>query len=112
MPFDHLAEERQERNFTLWAQMFLRTSPEHLAMQLAAKHRAGKPSAACLWRNGAFNVCYRVKYEDGFHAVVRFAALGRAIFRNEKVSNELAVMKYLAEHTSIPVPPVLGSGSS
>ncbi|KAL9106155.1 MAG: hypothetical protein Q9227_008803 [Pyrenula ochraceoflavens] len=112
MPFDHLAEERQERNFTLWVQMLLRTSPERLAMQLAEKHRAGKVSAARQWRNGALNVCYRVKYEDGFHAVVRFAALGRAIFRNEKVNNELAVMQYLAEHTSIPVPRVFGSGCS
>ena len=66
---------------------------------------------ACQWRNGAFNVCYRVEYEDGFEGIVRFAALGKTIFRTEKVHNELAVMKYLAQQTSIPVPQVFGKGN-
>jgi hypothetical protein len=70
MHFDHLAEERQEKNFTIWVQNLLRKSPEHLAMQLAAKYRTGTPTAARQWFNGAFNICYRVKYEDGFHAIV------------------------------------------
>ena len=111
MDFDHLAEERQQTNFTICVQALLRTEPERLAMQLAAKHRIGKVVAARQWYNGAFNVCFRVKYEDGFHAIVRFAALARAIFRQEKVRNEVTVMKYLARHTSIPVPEVLGSGN-
>src|SRR5438552_11493566 len=76
-------------------------------MQLAATHRAGKPTAACLWRNGSFNICYSVKYEDGFNAIVRFAVLGRIIYRREKVDNEVAIMKYLSRYTSIPVPDVL-----
>ncbi len=111
MLFDHVAEEQQEKNFSLWVQTLLRKSPEYLAMQLAGTHRAGKPTAACLWRNGSFNICYRVKYEDGFNAIVRFAALGRTIYRREKVDNEVAIMKYLGRYTSIPVPDVLGTGS-
>ncbi|EHY60905.1 hypothetical protein ABEF92_005527 [Exophiala dermatitidis] len=111
MLFDHVAEKRQEKNFTIWLQSLLRKSPEHLAMHLAAIHRAGKPIAACHWRNGSFNICYKVKYDDGFHAVVRFAALGRTIYRREKADNEVAVMKYLRQYTSIPVPDVLGAGT-
>jgi len=110
MRFDNLAEERQEKYFTIWVQNLLKKSPEHLAIQLAAKHRAGNPAAARQWLNGAFNVCYRVKYEDGFEAIVRFASLGRTIFRSEKVHNEVAVMEYLSQQTSIPVPQVLGKG--
>lgn len=65
MYFDHLAEERQDRIFELWLHTFLQREPEHLSMHLAKKHRHGKTLAACLWKNDAFNVCYRVKYEDG-----------------------------------------------
>lgn len=111
MQFDHVAEERQENNFNLWVKTLVRKSPEYLAMQLAAAHRAGKPTAACLWRNGSFNICYRVRYEDGFNAIVRFAALGRTIHRKEKVENEVVVMKYLSRYTAIPVPDVLGTGT-
>ncbi|KIW39700.1 uncharacterized protein PV06_08289 [Exophiala oligosperma] len=111
MLFDHVAEERQEKNFTIWVQSLLGKSPEHLAMHLAATHRAGRPIAACRWKNGSFNICYRVKYDDGFHAVVRFAALGRTIHRREKVNDEVAIMRYLSQYTSIPVPDVLGAGT-
>lgn len=110
MLFDHLAEEEQEKNFNLWVQALLQRSPEHLAMRLAATHWAGKPTAACLWNNGSFNICYRVRYEDGLDAIVRFAALGRTIHRQEKVDNEVAIMKYLRRNTSIKVPDVLGVG--
>lgn len=104
MEVDHLAEQRQKGYFAIWVQNLLRKSPEQLAMQLAAHHRVGSTASACQWRNGAFNVCYRVRYKDGFEAIVRFAALGKTIFRTEKVANEVAFMKYLAQHTSIPVP--------
>ncbi len=111
MLFDHVAEEQEEKNFTLWVQSLLRKSPEHLAMHLADKHRAGKSTGACHWKNGSFNICYRVKYDDGFNAIVRFAAIGRAIHRQEKVNDEVTVMKYLRQYTYIKVPDVLGAGS-
>ena len=110
MHFDHIAEERQDRNFAIWLHLLLKEEPEKLAMGLVQKHRPGKVRAARLWKNGAFNVCYQVRCEDGFEAIVRFTALGRVIFRSEKVQSEVAVMNYLRLHTSIPVPEVLGSG--
>jgi len=54
-------------------------------------------------------VTTRVKYEDGLHVIVRFAALGRAILRREEVWNEVAAMKYIRQTTTIPVPGVVGS---
>ena len=110
MEFDHIAESKQERKATVWLKLFSSRSPEILSMQLAAKHRPGKPLSACLWKSGAFNICYRVKYEDGLHVIVRFAALGRAVPRREKVQNEVAVMKYVRRSSSIPIPEVFGSG--
>lgn len=109
MLFDHVAEEQQEKNFTIWVHALLRKSPEHLAMDLAAKHRDGRPIAACHWKNGSFNICYGVKYDDDVHVIARFAALGRTIYRKEKVNNEVAIMKFLRQYTSIRVPDVLGA---
>jgi aminoglycoside phosphotransferase (APT) family kinase protein len=111
MDFDHLAEARETKIFTVWLQRLLRSSPEQLAASLAAKHRAGTPITASYYSNGAFNVCYRVRFEDGSYSLVRFAALGRVKFRKEKVQNEVAIMDYLAQNASIPVPQVLGTGN-
>lgn len=92
MYFDHVAEERQDRNYEVWLHALLQREPEQLAMRLAKKHYEGKTIAACVWNNGAFNGCYRVKYEDNTNVIVRFAALGRSVFRQEKVENEVAVL--------------------
>ncbi|KAJ5356166.1 hypothetical protein N7517_010775 [Penicillium concentricum] len=110
MDFDHLAEKKQEQKAAAWLNLWLSWSPEILSMQLAKKHRPGETISACLWRSGAFNICYRVRYDDGPDVIVRFAALGRPILRREKVQIKVATMKYIRKHTSIPVPEVFGSG--
>jgi hypothetical protein len=108
MDFDHLAEQQSDRLFKVWLQNLIRNSPEELAGKLAAKHRQGTPVSASQPFNGAFNVCYRVTYEDGYRVIVRFSALGRITFRNEKVEDEVSIMDYLAQQTTIPIPRVLG----
>ena len=60
--------------------------------------------------NGALNVCYRVTFEDGRRILVRFTAVVRVIARNEKVEDEVAIIKYIADHTTIPAPKALGHG--
>lgn len=107
---DHLAEERSLQAFAVWIQRLVRNSPDQLAINLAARHRAGTLITASLLANGAFNVCYQVAYQDGFRVLARFTALGQVKFPKEKVQDEVEIMKYLAQHTSIPVPKVLGSG--
>ncbi|KAM5435813.1 hypothetical protein MferCBS31731_006070 [Microsporum ferrugineum] len=111
MEFDRIVSQKQEQKFAAWLKLFLSKTPEILSMQIAYQHRPGNPRSACRWKSGAFNICYRVRYEDGFHLVVRFSALGKAILRQEKARQEVAVMNYLRQNTSIPVPEVLGSGT-
>ena len=111
MDFDHLAEEREARVYATWLRILLKSSPEQLAATLAAKHCAATPATASYCSNGAFNICYTVRFEDGSRALVRFAALGKVKFRTEKVENEIAVMRYLAQNTAIPVPKILGTGN-
>ncbi|OJJ67089.1 hypothetical protein ASPBRDRAFT_136264 [Aspergillus brasiliensis CBS 101740] len=112
MDFDNLAKERSDRIFQVWIQNLLRNAPEELAGKLASQHCPGTPVTALRLPNGAFNICYRVTYEDGRRVVVRFAALGRVTARNEKVEDEVAIMNYIGQHTAIPVPQVLGYGKS
>ncbi|RAL02216.1 phosphotransferase family protein [Aspergillus ibericus CBS 121593] len=110
MEFDQHVVAKQEQKAAVWLRLWSSRSPEILSMQLAQKHRPGKPTSACLWKSGAFNICYRVRYDEGSDVIVRIAALGRAILRREKVRNEVATMRYLSHTTSIPVPEVFGSG--
>lgn len=110
MDFDNLVKAQSDRIFQVWIQNLLRNSPEDLAGKLASRHCPGTPVTASRLSNGAFNVCYRVTYENGHRVLVRFTALGRVIARNEKVQDEVAIMSYVAEHTTIPVPKVLGYG--
>lgn len=110
MDFDHLAEQESQQIFKKWIQNLVRNSSETLVTKLALQYRPGIPVSTTRFSHGAFNFCYQVAYQDGFRVLVRFTALGRAVFRHEKVQDEVAVMKYLAENTSIPIPTVLGSG--
>ncbi|PKY04497.1 hypothetical protein P168DRAFT_236361, partial [Aspergillus campestris IBT 28561] len=56
---------------------------------------------------GAFNVSFRMKFEDGGSALIRFPKLGATMFPEENVRNEVAVIRYIQEHISIPVPFIL-----
>lgn len=88
MDFDHLAQERSGRIFQVWIQNLLRNSPEELTGKLASRHCSGTPRTASRFSNGAFNVCYRLTFDNGDRVLVRFAALGRVVVRNEKVEDE------------------------
>ncbi|PLB41377.1 phosphotransferase family protein [Aspergillus candidus] len=97
MNYYHLADKKQEQKTTAWSKLWSSRNPEILSMQLAKQHQPGKTVSA-----------YRVRYYEGPDFIVRFAALGRAILRREKV--EVATMRYLRKNTSIPVPEVFGHG--
>ncbi|KAJ5266549.1 hypothetical protein N7478_009357 [Penicillium angulare] len=110
MDFDHLAEKKQEQKAAVWLNRWSGPRPEISSMQIAERHRPGKPVSACLWKVGAFDICYRVRYDTGPHVIVPFASLRRAICRREKAQIEVATMKWIRHNTSIPVPEGCGSG--
>lgn len=110
MHFDSLAQKEQERVFIVWFQTLLKDEPEQLACGLAGKHRPGNGLTAVRWKTGGYNVTFRVNYDDGFQAIVRFAALGQSLYRTEKVGNEATFLQYFRKNTNIPVPRLLGVG--
>lgn len=111
MDYDYLAEKQNDAMYLAWFRILEKNSPESLAATLAVKHRAGKVIATEYLSRGSFNHCYRVKFQEGPDALVRFPARGKVSFPGEKVDIEVSTMRYVAQYTSIPIPQVLGSGT-
>lgn len=60
---------------------------------------------------GSFNFSYRLHWDDdGEDWLIRFPAAGKSMFLDEKVRNEVAIMKYISKNTIIPVPKIIGYG--
>ncbi|KAJ5928334.1 phosphotransferase enzyme family protein [Penicillium verhagenii] len=111
MDWDHLAEEQGQRFFSAWLQLLSQESPA-LPLRLASEHRSGDARAINVTNfiTGSYNICCTVTFEDGFRVLVRFPILGRSRFRTEKTRNEISVMRFLHEHTKVPIPLILGAG--
>lgn len=52
-----------------------------------------------------------MKFQDGGSAVIRFPKPGVTMFPEEKIRNEVTVIKYIQDHTTIPVPFILHWGT-
>ena len=63
------------------------------------------------YSTGSFNYCYIVTTGVG-RVLFRFPILGRSAFRYEKTNDECAIMGYLFQHTSIPVPKVIRASAT
>lgn len=112
MDSDTLACRQSDTMFIVWMRHLDRNKTEEMAARLAYKHLQREPIDAMAHSQGSFNRCYRVKFKQGPDVLVRFPALGRSMFRREKLEDEAAVMEYLRCKTSIPIPHVLGIGMS
>lgn len=112
MSYDNVAWVRSDEIFDAWKQKLL-TTESYLAIgRLIAKHRGGTPIELCAPVRGAFNVCLQMKFEDGGSAIIRFPCPGVVMFPEEKVRNEVAVMRFIEQNTTIPVPHVFYHGTA
>ncbi|KAJ5939518.1 hypothetical protein N7466_002652 [Penicillium verhagenii] len=61
-------------------------------------------------RTGGFNVCFKMVFTNQFGAIIRLPLPGSIMFPEEKVRNEVSIMRFLMEKSSdkipIPVPSV------
>ncbi|KAK2764537.1 hypothetical protein FQN54_009232 [Arachnomyces sp. PD_36] len=112
MDADTAACKQSDAMFIVWMRHLDKHKTDELAARLAFQHLGREPVDAMHHSQGSFNRCYRVKFREGPDVLVRFPALGRSMFRREKLEDEVAVMEYITHNTSIPIPGVLGSGSS
>jgi hypothetical protein len=78
--------------------------------RLASQYRNGDTCSCVKMKNGSFNWCFKVVFDDGLAWAVRFPVAGNVMHAEEKVRREVAVMKFIKEETSIPVPAVIAFG--
>ncbi|PLN85786.1 phosphotransferase family protein [Aspergillus taichungensis] len=111
MCFDDVAWEQSETISDAWVAELFQTDNLRAIGDFIVRHRKGVPAELCQPRAGAFNVSFRMRFEDGGSALIRFPKPGATMFPEEKVRNEVAVIKYIQEYTSISVPFILHWGT-
>ncbi|KAJ5216829.1 hypothetical protein N7468_009837 [Penicillium chermesinum] len=111
MCFDDVAWEKSEAIQDDWVHELFKKETLIAIGKFILKYRRGKPIELCDPKAGAFNVSFRMKFEDGRSAIIRFPKPGATMFPDEKVRNEVYIMRYIQQHTTIPVPFVLHWGT-
>lgn len=111
MCFDDVAWERSEDIQDAWIHKLFKEETLMAIGRFILKHRRGKAIELGDPKAGAFNVSFRMSYEDDGSAIIRFPKAGATMFPEEKVRNEVAVIRYIQDHTLIPVPFVLHWGT-
>ncbi|RHZ62284.1 uncharacterized protein CDV56_104203 [Aspergillus thermomutatus] len=111
MCFDDVAWEESDAIADAWVAELFKTDTLRQIGDFIVKHRKGVPTELCDPKAGAFNVSFRMKFEDGGSAIIRFPKPGASMFPEEKIRNEVSVIRYLQDHTSIPVPFILHWGT-
>lgn len=101
----------------------IRTDAIHRAVgKLILKYRPGQAELMHRVIKGGYNIIYRLEYKDGSSIIMRIPIQGQCAltewasraqplnrvgivpFPDEKVRYEVATMRYIAAHTTIPVP--------
>jgi hypothetical protein len=110
MSYDYLASVRSEAPYEAWVDKLFRQEFLREIGLFMKKHRGGVAKELCNPAAGAFNVCFQMIFGDGGSAMIRFPQPGNIRFPEEKVRKEVAIMRYIADKTSIPAPFVLHYG--
>ncbi|KAJ9130316.1 Phosphotransferase enzyme family protein [Pleurostoma richardsiae] len=86
-------------------------APRSRVETIASQHRQGRPCRVVQRIRGAFNYCFRIRFDEGDDEwVLRFPVPGDTMNAMRKVQNEAAVMRFLKDNTTIPVPELITSG--
>ena len=104
MCFDDYAWEESETISDTGVSNLFKTETVTAIGDFMIRHRKGVPAELCHPCTGAFNVSFCMTYEDGGSSLTRFPKPGAIMFPEEKVRNEVAVMRYIQDNTLIPVP--------
>ncbi|ROV90632.1 hypothetical protein VMCG_10002 [Cytospora schulzeri] len=81
-------------------------------IDFVCKYRPGhNPRLGSPYRFGSYNFIIEVIFDDGT-ALFRFPIPGVVVYPDDKVTVEVATIRYIAEHTTIPVPHVYHWGTA
>lgn len=108
--FDEIAEKVGDDQWEVWKRQVLDAADE-IAAFVASRRPGGEAKEVIDWFEGSFNFCLQVTFIDGGpDAIIRFPGPGHTTFRDEKIKNEVQVINFLHEKTTVPVPRLLGWG--
>lgn len=111
MSFDDVAWVKSEQIVDNWIYQFCRPEIGGAAAQtLLECHSPGEPVDFTVIGKGSYNISFRMEFKNAPAAVIRYPLPATLRFPDEKIRNEAAVMRYLKEHTSIPIPRVIHRG--
>lgn len=110
--FDETKETDGDDECKAWLSILFDLKAE--LAQFVATRRTGEGSGKYVgFLKGSFNFSFRFSFDDGApDAIIRFPKPGHTAtaYRDEKVTNEIQVMEYLRQNTTIPIPRVLSWG--
>ncbi|KAJ5638844.1 hypothetical protein N7528_001234 [Penicillium herquei] len=107
---DDVCWEQAEDTSEKWILQFLEPDLLRPIEDFMIRHNRGIATELIILRKGSYNILLRLKYQNG-STVIRLSQPGAVFFPEEKVVNEVAVMRFIADQTSIPVPFVHQSGT-
>lgn len=103
-----MAWEYAEKISHSWLLQFLKLDIKKPIAMFILEHHRGNGTKFAILEKGSYNISLRMKYQN--HAIViRLSQPGAVFFPEEKVVNEVAIMRFLTDQTSIPVPFILHS---
>jgi hypothetical protein len=102
-------EQTHKRTLRDWQQRLSKYNTAGIK-NLAFKYRNGKECECVEMKNGSFNWCFKVVFSDDVAWAVRFPTAGMAIYPEEKLRREVAVLRFRKEKTRVPVPEVIAFG--
>jgi hypothetical protein len=104
--FDEIEETNGDDECKAWLDKVFDSKAE-LATFVASYREGGGIGSYIGFLKGSFNFSFRFSFSDGGpDTIIRFPKLGHTAtaYRDEKVTNEVQIMKYLSENTDIPLP--------
>lgn len=110
--FDELEETNGDDEFKAWASRVF-DAKVVLATFVASRRGRGRATEYVGFLKGSFNFSFRFKFsDDGPDAIIRFPKPGHTstLISDEKVANEVQVMNYLSQNTTIPIPRIISWG--
>ena len=106
--FDEIEETNGDDECKAWLTRVFDAKIE-LATFVTSRRGGGRATEYVGFLKGSFNFSFRFKFSDGGpDAIIRFPKPGHTAtaLRDEKVANEVHVMEYLSQNTTIPIPRV------
>ncbi|CRK33088.1 hypothetical protein BN1723_016894 [Verticillium longisporum] len=109
---DDLAWEKSDEAFDKWEANIHNRTMYHAIADFILEYKSGDVVELHKPIMGGYNILYRLEYKDGSSVALRVPCKGIVQFPEEKVRYEVATMRYVAAHTTIPVPHVYHYGSA